>query len=93
MTGKNIISTLIRKQYIRNMNVIFCKDCMYYLHNNKHPPLSKCMKYGKLNIMTSDKEYDYADITRESEDKCGMEAKNFEKKTYDNIVFFQDPFL
>jgi hypothetical protein len=51
------------------------------------------MKYGKLNIMTSDKEYDYADITRESEDKCGMEAKNFEKKTYDNIVFFQDPFL
>jgi hypothetical protein len=41
-----------------------------------------CQKFGNKNIITDKITYDYADLCRQQDDKCGKEGKYFENDPY-----------
>jgi len=57
-----------------------CTDCIYY-EKRDHPftnCLSKCRRFGERDSETGRITYEYADLCRKSEHKCGLLAKYFE---------------
>uniref|UniRef100_A0A6C0AI41 Uncharacterized protein n=1 Tax=viral metagenome TaxID=1070528 RepID=A0A6C0AI41_9ZZZZ len=57
-----------------------CKQCMYFEPRN-HPftdRLSKCRRFGEIDE-NGRVSYEYADLCRKNEQKCGMAGKYFEK--------------
>ena len=75
---------LYRKQIISNLQLQSCVNCFYftpvYESGNIIDTKSKCFKYGELNIVTGNIEYDLAYDARKNESKCGLKAKKFEEK-------------
>ena len=71
---------------IKNINVPACKNCMYYkprmFDRDFTSTFNICEKFGTKNIITDKITYDYADLCRQSDDKCGQEGKYFEKAPY-----------
>ena len=55
-----------------------CRNCKYYLpHPNDFDDLAKCKKF-KLNNQNENKiYYDYAEVCRKNNNKCGPQAKEF----------------
>ena len=81
-----IIRMPIRSSYtstqigaIRNVDNPACKNCMYYrtrlFDNDFTSSFNKCSKFGEKDIMTDEITYDYADICRYDESKCGKGGK------------------
>ena len=65
---------------IRNIDVPSCRNCRYYkpnTYNDFASTLNKCEKFGMKDIITDDIHYDYADLCRRDEDKCGRVGKFF----------------
>lgn len=62
---------------IKNYQVPICQNCIHYRPNLFMPSLSKCSQFGTKDIVTGEIKYDYADLSRMSEDKCGLEGKQF----------------
>ena len=59
-----------------------CTDCLYY-EPRDHPftnCLSKCRRFGERDSESGRITYEYADLCRKNEMKCGKEAKYFEFK-------------
>ena len=57
-----------------------CTDCIYY-EKRDHPftnCLSKCRRFGARDSETGRISYEYADLCRSSEKKCGPVGKYFE---------------
>jgi hypothetical protein len=54
-----------------------CKDCKFFIANEK-----QCMKFGDTNLVTGEQDYDYASSVRHDNDKCGEDAKYFEKNNF-----------
>jgi len=71
---------------IKNINVPACKNCIYYkprmLDTDFTSTFNICEKFGNKNIITDKITYDYADLCRRQDDKCGQEGKYFEKEPY-----------
>ena len=71
---------------IKNINVPACKNCIYYkpqmLDTNFTSSLNICEKFGTKNIITDKITYEYADLCRREDDKCGEEGKYFNKDPY-----------
>ena len=62
-----------------------CTDCIYY-EPRDHPftnCLSKCRRFGERDSESGRITYEYADLCRKSEQKCGQEAKYFDPKDKD----------
>ena len=77
---------LVDSKQIRNINVPSCRNCIHYKperFNEFSSTYSKCDYFGSKNINTDDISYDYANMVRENEKKCGIEGKYFEQG--DNI--------
>jgi len=51
--------------------------------------LNICEKFGNKNIITDKITYDYADLCRQSDTKCGEEGKYFEKEPYIGLKIFK----
>jgi len=55
--------------------------------------LNKCSQFGEKNIFTGEIKYDYADLCRDTDSKCGKSGKEFKKeprlwlKTLKHITF------
>jgi len=66
---------------IFNNNIPSCRDCQFYepnwQRNDFTSSLNKCKKFGSKNIITNKITYDYADICRREEFKCGLVGKYF----------------
>ena len=76
---------------MNNKDIKFCKDCKYFLPNIFIIPnndFGKCALYSKTvkndeNYLVTGKikkqsiEYSYCSITRNNEDACGKEGKDF----------------
>jgi hypothetical protein len=66
---------------IKNINVPSCKNCIYYkprmFDSDFTSTLNICEKFGNKNIITDKITYDYADLCRQSDTKCGEEGKYF----------------
>ena len=57
-----------------------CIDCIYY-ETRDHPftnCLSKCRRFGEMDSESGRISYEYADLCRKSEQKCGPLGKYFE---------------
>lgn len=72
---------------IQNYNVPICKNCKYFIPyriDESFIILSKCKKFGKLDILSGEFKYDYADICRRSSSKCGINGVFFVPKENNN---------
>ena len=66
---------------IYNVNTPSCRNCVHfkpYYASDFTSSLSKCIKFGTKNIITDKISYEYADMSRSDETKCGNEGKYFE---------------
>jgi hypothetical protein len=58
---------------------------MYYRPNVFSPSLSKCSQFGNKDLITGEITYEYADLSRMADDKCGLEGRNY----YESILIIQ----
>lgn len=54
-----------------------CKDCKFFIANEK-----QCMKFGDTNLVTGEQDFEFASLVRANDDKCGEDAKYFEKNNF-----------
>jgi len=57
----------------------------YLLDGDFTSKMSNCQNFGTKDVITDKITYDYADLCRNDESKCGKEGKFFEKE--ENINF------
>ena len=61
-----------------------CKKCKYYLpHPEKYYDLAKCKKF-ELKIQNKTY-YEFAEVCRNNNNKCGIEAKEFDPISKNNF--------
>ena len=67
------------EQIIKNINIPSCRNCIHYkpsyYTSDFTASFNKCDKFGDKNIITNKISYDYADMCRSNEDKCGNKGK------------------
>jgi hypothetical protein len=77
------------EKIIQNLNFPACKNCIHYrppiYTNDFTSSLSECGYFGKKNVVSDEIKYEYADLCRYDETKCGIEGKYFEDE--ENIQF------
>ena len=80
----------INAAIIKNINVPSCRNCIYYKQelNDFHSELGRCTYFGEKNIQTDVIKYDFADLCRSSENKCGLEGKYYEQDPNADFKFF-----
>jgi len=69
--------------FIKNIELPACKNCIYYINEfekSNDGLLARCTKFGEKDIITNVIKYDYAEICRKDEQKCGKQATYFEGK-------------
>jgi hypothetical protein len=85
---------LVTAKQIKNINVPSCRNCIYYKPQLLHPYISsysKCEFFGSKDINSDIISYDYADLSRKYEDKCGLEGKYFDQgENIEMKIFFHD---
>ena len=95
-TSYVLLSMAVKNPIIKNINLPSCKNCIYYnvdKYNDFTSTLNTCQKFGVKDIITDVIRYDYADICRNDESKCGKDGKFFEEepdirmKMWKNLVF------
>jgi hypothetical protein len=67
--------TIVKKtQFIKNINLPSCIDCLYYLGK-----FGRCSKFGEKDIITGKIVYCQASQIRHQENLCGIVGNYFEK--------------
>lgn len=71
-------------QFIRNGDRKICKNCIHYIESDYDGmPLSRCRKFGTMNVVDGEIFNNYADICRSNEDLCGISALWYEEHKND----------
>jgi hypothetical protein len=73
---------MINAKIIKNIDIPSCKNCVHYkplFLSDYSSTLSKCNYFGEKNILTDIIKYEFADLCRDDENKCGLKAKYFEE--------------
>jgi len=69
---------------IKNINIPSCRNCIYYkpanYNNDFTSSLNRCKQFGEKDIVTNEIKYDFADMCRQNEEKCGKKGKYFEEE-------------
>ena len=69
---------------IRNINIPSCKKCIHYKPTPYNfdftTSYNRCEKFGEKDIITDKIKYDFAELCRNDESKCGKEGKYFEEE-------------
>ena len=76
------ISSIILKNSEINTSNKICKDCKYFIANEK-----KCKYFNDIDLVTGSKTYNYASTMRDN--NCGEDAKYFEEN---KIKFITVPY-
>jgi hypothetical protein len=69
------------KVIINNKNTPVCRNCIHfqpYNYGEFSSTLSKCNKFADKDLKTDEIIFDYADLCRLDQNKCGKEGKYFE---------------
>ena len=70
------------EKIIKNINIPSCRNCIHYKPSYSSTDFTasynNCNKFGDKNIITNKISYDFADMCRKDENKCGHEGKYFE---------------
>ena len=86
---KLLLFTLANSEkIIKNVNIPSCRNCVHFKppsYGEFTSSYSKCGKFDTKNILTDTVSYNYADMSRRDETKCGNEGKYFEQEK--NIEF------
>jgi hypothetical protein len=84
---RNLFSA--KNLFIRNKDLHICSNCIYFIeHKNNFPCDSlpsdilygKCKKFGEVDIITGIVKYDFANICRDNNKKCGKYGYHFISK-------------
>jgi len=77
-----LFSIINSEKIIKNINIQSCRNCIHYKPSYSSTdfsaPYNHCNKFGSKNIITNKISYDFADMCRNDENKCGHEGKYFE---------------
>ncbi len=67
------------EKIIKNVNLPVCRNCIHYkpIAYDFTSELNNCDKFGTKNIVTDEIIYDFADLCRNDESKCGKEGRYF----------------
>jgi len=77
------------KHFIRNINLPVCANCIHFIeHKNNYPydpvpndqQYGKCKKFGEIDFITGVIKYDFANICRYDDTKCGDKGFEYEAK-------------
>ena len=63
-----------------------CKSCKYFKFNLSGYEFSKCTKFGTAIRDTNIIRYEYADLSRLDEEKCGPKARYYENKKIKDML-------
>ena len=70
--------------FIKNLNIPSCRNCIYYkpssYNNDFTSSLNRCTKFGEKNIVSNEIKYEFADLCRQKQEKCGNNGKYFEEE-------------
>ena len=72
--------------YIAKNNPPNCKGCKYFKFSLSGHEFSKCTKFGTVIRDTNVIRYEYADLSRLDEDKCGPKARYYENKKIKDML-------
>jgi len=81
------------KIFIRNTQLPICSKCLHFIeHTNNYPydPIpsneqyGRCKKFGQINLITGEIEYDLANICRLNGTKCGIDGIEYKEKCGNN---------
>jgi hypothetical protein len=64
---------------IKNSQAPICQKCVHYRPTLFSPSLSQCSQFGTKDVLTGDITYEYADLLRMDENKCGLEGRYYNK--------------
>jgi len=77
----SLFSLAPKKSFIENGEYPLCKNCIYYRPNPFEIltpyQFGKCTKYGKKEVVSGMISYEYADLCRKNNEKCGVSGKNY----------------
>ena len=77
-----LLAIINSEKIIKNINIPSCRNCIHYKPSYSSTDFSAsynhCNKFGSKNIITNKISYDFADMCRNDENKCGHEGKYFE---------------
>ena len=75
---------------IKNIDIRSCRNCIYYKleSSDSYPELNECIYFGEKNIQTDIIKYEFANLCRSSENKCGLEGKYFEEQPNVELKYF-----
>ena len=79
------------EKVIKNIHIPICRNCIHYKPNDFSDfisPLNKCENFGTKDIISGKITYDFADLCRDDESRCGKEGKNFKEEKNINIKIF-----
>jgi hypothetical protein len=74
------INIVYSEKFIKNINTISCKNCIYYkplIYNDLLSDNNECTKFGTKNIISNDIKYDSVYTCRNDETKCGKDGIYF----------------
>ena len=78
-----------QKNFIRNKELPICSKCLHFIeHTNNYPydsipsdkQYGRCKKFGEINMITGEIEYDLARNSRLHDNKCGHFGSEYTEK-------------
>ena len=78
--------TFSSQAFIRNKELPICLNCLHFIKDTNNypydpiPTAGKCKKFGEINMITGEIEYDLAINSRLDYNKCGRFGNCFQKK-------------
>ena len=73
-----VVDSVIKKQFIKNVNLPSCSECMFYVQGKLKSGI--CTKFGEKDLITGKITHQNVLITRFDENLCSMKGHYFEKK-------------
>jgi len=79
----------IEKIFIRNKDLPICSKCVHFIeYTNNYPydpvprndQYGKCKKFGEINMITGEIQYDLASNCRVTPSKCGKFGEEYTEK-------------
>lgn len=80
-----LLFTLINAtKIIKNINIPACRNCIHYKPSMSDTDFAasynKCGKFGDKDIVTDKISYDFANLCRKDESRCGIDGIYFERE-------------
>ena len=95
MRFNNLLFMCAPNKLIKNIHLPSCKNCIYYKPYNGDftSALSRCEKFGEKNIVHDEIKYDYADSSRNNNEKCGFDGKYFYQEPNMNLKIIKNKII